>query len=288
MLVEQATQTRISHPEDAGVQQTASDEGMVVRFGVFEVDLRAGELRKKGMKVGLQDKPFQMLAALLEQSGRLVTREELRERLWPANTFVDFDGSLNTAAGKLRDALGDSAKTPRYLETLPRRGYRFIAPVGPLSAKTNTYPLPSVEFASGNHQQSIAVLPFANLSSDSEQEVFCDGMTEELINALAQLPSLHVVARTSAFAFKRLHRDIRQIGQELGARTVVEGTVRRADDRLRITAQLIDTGNGYHLWSQPYDRKLTNIFAIQEEVAQAIADTVRVRLAGQADVVTAH
>ena len=276
----------------------------VVRFGSYEVDLRAGELRKKGFKIKLQEKPFQILAALLEQPGELVTRKELQERLWSADTFVDFDGSLNAAVGKLREALSDSAENPRFVETLPRRGYRFVAPVekhvsaAPVATDSRTPPRSNAEgeqlpvaqdgvnvsrvgpvFAP--HDKSIAVLPFENLSSESEQEYFCDGITEELINALTQVEGLRVVARTSAFAFKRLHRDIRKIGEALNVGLVVEGTVRKAGDRLRITAQLINVLSGYHLWSQQYDRKLKDVFAIQEEIAQAIVKALRIRLVGQ-------
>ena len=276
----------------------------VVRFGSYEVDLRAGELRKKGFKIRLQEKPFQILAALLEHPGELVTRKELQERLWSADTFVDFDGSLNAAVGKVREALGDSAENPRFVETLPRRGYRFIAPVekhvSSLTAATDSgaspqssaegqgLPLAKDEVnvawtgrASAPHEKSIAVLPFENLSSESEQEYFCDGITEELINALTQVDGLRVVARTSAFAFKGQHRDIRRIGEELNVGIVVEGTVRKAGDRLRITAQFINVLSGYHLWSRQYDRKLKDVFAIQEEIAQAIVKALRIRLVGQ-------
>ncbi len=276
----------------------------VVRFGSYEVDLRAGELRKKGFKIRLQEKPFQILAALLEHPGELVARKELQETLWSADTFVDFDGSLNAAVGKLREALGDSAENPRFVETLPRRGYRFIAPVekhvsSPAAATgSGASPRSSAEGqglpaakdeasvawtgrASAPHEKSIAVLPFENLTSESEQEYFCDGITEELINALTQVEGLRVVARTSAFAFKRLHRDIRKIGEALNVGLVVEGTVRKAGGRLRITAQLINVLSGYHLWSQQFDRELRDVFAIQEEIAQAIVKALRIRLVGQ-------
>ena len=267
----------------------------VVRFGTFEVDLRAGELRKRGIKIRLQDKPFQMLGALLEQPGELVTRDELCKRLWPSDTFVDFDGSLNTAAGKLRESLGDSADNPRFVETLPRRGYRFIAPVEkgsdttravakaePASAPaTIAAPPPPLPQPAAPDEKSIAVLPFENLSSDGEQEYFCDGMTEELINALTQVNELRVVARTSAFAFKGAHRDIRQIGQELTAGMVVEGSVRKAGDRLRVTAQLIQSDTGFHVWSEQFDRKLTDVFEIQEEISQAIVKALQIRLIGR-------
>ncbi len=240
----------------------------VARFGSFEVDLHAGELRKKGVRIRLQEKPFQMLSALLEHPGELIIREALRQRLWSSDTFVDFDGSLNTAVGKLREALGDSAENPRFVETVPRRGYRFIAPVekpvekqssslpaatasgsSVLSAAQPQGPLPTEAAvkvarawrASGPEEKAIAVLPFENFSSEDEQEYFCDGITEELINALTQVDGLRVVARTSAFAFKGQHRDIRKIGEELNVRTVVEGSVRKAGDQLLNPANYYDT-----------------------------------------------
>lgn len=267
----------------------------VVRFGAFEVDLHAGELRKRGVKIRLQDKPFQLLYALLEQPGELVARDELQRRLWPSGTFVDFDGSLNTAAGKLRGALSDSAENPRFVETLPRRGYRFIAPVveetgSPrVAAKAEPVGLPfpvevpvaQPSHAAGADEKSIAVLPFENLSSDNEQEHFCDGMTEELINALTHVDELRVVARTSVFSLKGVHRDIRKIGQELTVGMVLEGSVRKASGRLRVTAQLIHAPSGYHVWSEQYDRKVTDVFEMQEEISLSIVKALGPRLVGR-------
>jgi len=266
----------------------------VARFGVFEVDLWAGELRKGGVKIRLQDKPFQMLDALLEQPGELITREELRQRLWPADTFVDFEGSLNTAAGKLRESLCDSAENPRFVETLRGRGYRFIAPVAkatvsPRSAAKGEPAAPPFPVDASvartpkgvtADDKSIAVLPFENLSSDNEQEHFCDGMTEELINALTHQDELSVVSRTSVFSFKGVRRDIRKIGQELTVGMVIEGSVRKASDRLRVTAQLIHAPSGYHVWSEQYDRKLTDVFEMQEEISLSIVKALRPRLMG--------
>jgi TolB-like protein len=200
-----------------------------VRFGVFEIDLRSGELRKQGVRVKLQDRPFRTLQILLEHAGEVVTREELRQRLWPLDTFVDFDHGLNTAVKKLRSALGDSADSPHFIETLSKRGYRFISPV-----EERPNGAPAVAAAAVD---SIVVLPFTNLSPDPENEFFADGITEEIINALAQIEQLHVVARSSAFSFKGKHIDPRIIGERLNVRTVLEGSVRRADNRLRITVQ---------------------------------------------------
>ncbi|HXJ89443.1 MAG TPA: winged helix-turn-helix domain-containing protein [Candidatus Binatia bacterium] len=238
----------------------------IVRFGPFELDGAAGELRKDGSKIRLQEQPLQVLQVLLEQAGRVVPREELQRRIWPADTFVDFDHGINNAIKRLREALGDTSETPRYVETLPRRGYRFIET---LSAATK----PGVE-----EMRSIAVLPFLNLSSDPENEFFCDGTTEEIISALAQIKKLHVVARTSAFAFKGKHVDLRSVGQQLNVRTILEGSIRRSGDRLRITAQLVNAADGYHLWSEKYDREVKDVFVVQEEIANSIAQRLEVSL----------
>jgi len=232
-----------------------------VCFETFELDLRVGELRKKGVKVKLQEQPFQILAMLLERPGQVVTREELRGRLWPSDTFVDFDHSLNKAINKLREALGDSADTPHFIETLAKRGYRFVHVVATTS--------PDV---------SIAVLPFLSLSADPENEIFADGMCEEIISALTQIKNLHVVARTSSFSFKGKNVDLRVVGEQLNVRTVLEGSVRRSGNCLRITAQLVNAADGYHLWSERYDREVKEVFAIQEEIAKAITQRLAVTL----------
>jgi adenylate cyclase len=241
--------------------QNAASISQPIRFGTFELDLRARELRKEGFKVKLQEQPFQILTMLLESPGQLVTREELRNRLWPSDTFVDFDHGLNKAINKLREALGDSAEKPHFIATLARRGYRFLeSPAVPIS------------------EASIAVLPFLSLSADSENELFADGMTEEIISTLMQVKNLHVVARTSSFSFKGKHVDLRTVGQQLNVRTVLEGSVRRSGNRLRITAQLVNAADGYHLWSQRYDRELKDIFVTQEEIAKSIAETLEVTI----------
>jgi adenylate cyclase len=239
----------------------STGSGRLVRFGEFEIDERAGELRKQGIKVRLQEQPLQVLQILLEHPGEVVTREELRKRVWPTDTFVDFDHGINNAVKRLREALSDTAETPRYIETLPRRGYRF------LHAAATTSP-----------DVSIAVLPFLSLSADPENEIFADGMCEEIISSLAQIKNLHVTARTSSFSFKGKHVDLRVIGEQLNVRTVLEGSVRKSGNRLRITAQLVNAADGYHLWSETYDREMKHVFAIQEEIAKAIAQRLEVTL----------
>jgi TolB-like protein/Tfp pilus assembly protein PilF len=241
----------------------------LVRFGGFELDSDSRELLKQGAKVRLQEQPFQILQVLLEQPGRVVTREELQRRMWPSDTFVDFDRGLYNAIKKLRESLDDSAESPRFIETLSRRGYRFIAEVtknGGVGDRTA--------------QASIAVLPFINMSADPENEFFADGITEEIINVLSQIERLRVAARTSSFFFKGKHADMRQIGEQLNVRTVLEGSIRRVEGRLRITAQLVDVADGYHLWSERYDRELKDVFAIQDEIARSVAERLKLSLEG--------
>ena len=252
----------------AGVNDLPSSRALI-HFGVFELDTESGELRKQGVRTRLQEQPFQILQVLLEQPGKVVTREELQRRIWPSDTFVDFDRGLYNAIKKLRESLNDSAESPRFIETLSRRGYRFIAAV----AKNG---------AVGSHtvQASIAVLPFINMSPDAENEFFADGITEEIINALSQIENLRVAARTSSFFFKGKHADMRQIGEQLNVRTVLEGSVRKVGECLRITAQLVNVADGYHLWSQRYDRELKDVFAIQDEIARSIAERLKLTLAG--------
>jgi TolB-like protein len=233
-----------------------------IRFGAFELDPSSGELRRQGVKVRLQEQPLRILQMLLESPGRLVTREELQTAIWPSNSYVDFDQGLNRAINKLREALEDSAENPRFVETLARRGYRFIGDLAARSAAID----------------SIVVLPFSNMSADPENEYFADGITEEIINALAQIKHLHVVARSSAFSFKGKHIDPRAVGEQLNVRTVLEGSVRRAGSQLRITAQLVNAGDGFHLWSERYDREMKDVFTIQDEIARSIALRLQVSL----------
>ena len=239
---------------------TSSPQKIAVRFGEFELD-SSGELRSGVRKIKLQEQPLHILRILLEQPGRVVAREELQKRIWPSDTFVDFDHGINNAIKRLREALGDTAETPRYIETLPRRGYRFLNAV-----------------ATPNAEVSIAVLPFLSLSSDPENEIFADGMCEEIISSLTQIKDLRVIARTSSFAFKGKHVDLRAIGEQLNVRTVLEGSVRKSGNRLKITAQLVNAADGYHLWSETYDREMKDVFVIQEEIANAIVQRLQVTL----------
>jgi TolB-like protein/DNA-binding winged helix-turn-helix (wHTH) protein/Flp pilus assembly protein TadD len=290
-----------------------------VQFGAFKADLAAAQLYKHGHRIKLQQQPFQVLAMFLERPGEVVTRDELQKRLWPADTFVDFDHGVNIAINKLREALGDSAEEPRFIETLPRLGYRFISPIEqghspPDNAPTEvarparrlshtlaaalagTIVLAAViglnlggwrERVRGRATpriESLAVLPFANLSGDPEQEYFADGMTEALINDLAKISALKVISRTSAMQFKQTSKRLPQIAWELGVDAVMEGSVQREGDQVRISIQLIDAATDKHLWADQYQRDYRSILALQSEVARAIAQHIEITLTAQEQV----
>jgi TolB-like protein/DNA-binding winged helix-turn-helix (wHTH) protein/Flp pilus assembly protein TadD len=285
-----------------------------LRFGVFEADTRTGELTKLGKRVRLQEQPFQLLAILLDKPGILVTREELRDRLWP-QTIIDFDHGLNKAISKIREALGDSAENPRFIETIARRGYKFLAdvsavddeelndeqsittvprftPVGIFPKRSyrafrwfapfvlalllgyinwSFYPrkqvLPNI--------QSLAVLPLKNLSNDASQDYFAEGMTDELINYLGQIKNLRVISRTSAMTYKDERKPLATIGRELNVEAVVEGSVFRSGDRVRITAQLIQVPADTQIWAQSYEGNLAETLTLQNKVAHSIAEKIR-------------
>src|SRR5580704_11310008 len=238
------------------------------RFGAFEADLRTGGLTKRGLRQSLQEQPFRVLTMLLERPGELVTREELRDRIW-THTVVDFDHGINKAIAKIREALGDSATHPRFVETVARRGYRFLADVTPLDP-THTQPAAKI--------RSIAVLPLEDLSGDSVQDYFADGMTDELIMNLGQISALRVISRTSVMGYKHARKPLPQIARELNVDAVVEGTVLRSGDQVRITAQLIDAAADKHLWSKSYEGELKDTLALQSNVARAIADQIQINL----------
>ncbi len=300
-----------------------------LRFGVFELDLRAGEMRKNGLRVRIQEQPFQVLAMLIGHPGEVVTREELQKKLWPADTFVDFDHGLNKAINKIREALGDSAESPRFVETVARRGYRFLAEVKVADAAPVRSPglanqshlaaeardrrdlasklamlkhlLPSLAWKitmfvlllmmaslaiwklhSGNRPspviRSLAVLPLESLSSDASQDYFADGMTDELITDLGQISALRVISRTSVMVYKRARKPLPQIARELNVDAVVEGTVLRSGDQVRVTVQLIEASTDKDLWSQSYEGDWRDTLVLQKKVARAIADQIRISL----------
>jgi len=247
------------------------------RFGDYEVDLVAGEVRKRGLKLSLSGQPFEVLRLLLEKAGEVVTRKELRAQLWKQDTFVDFDHGLNAAVNKLREVLGDSAHQPRYLETLPRRGYRFVAPVRSSVARP-TSPRSNSE---AKQIRSVAVLPLDNLSGDPEQEYFAEGMTEILINDLAKIDALRVISRNSVMRYKGIHKPLGQIAEELNVDGIVEGAVLRIEGRVRITAELIHAASDTHVWAERYEGDLRDVLRLQSEVAQAIAAEIRVKVRPQ-------
>lgn len=248
----------------------------VLRFGGFELDLRAAELRKHGFKINLPDQPFRILTLLLERPGEVVTRDELRSRLWSNGVFVDFNDSLNSAVRRLRQTLGDSAEHPRFVETLPRHGYRFTVPVQPVrTASAILAP------DSGGLAPRVAVLPLENLSGDPAQEYFVDGMTDALITALAKIPTLRVISRSSVMPYKTARKAVPEIARELQVDAIVEGTVMRSGSRVRITAQLVRALTDHHLWAETYERELQDVLALQGEVARAIADEIPIKLTPQ-------
>ncbi len=238
----------------------------VLRFSDFEVDVQLRELRKAGARVRLQDQPFQILAMLLARPGEVVTRDEIRDRLWPEGTFVDFEHSVNAAIKRLRAALGDTAENPRFVETLHRRGYRFMGVIDQVAAPAASAPVV------GTRRPRLVVLPFSNLSDDTP-DYFSDGLTEELIAQLGRRCGnrLGVLARTSAMHYKNAVQTAGDIGEALRADYLVEGSVRRDGSRVRITAQLIETRGETHLWAESYDRRLEDCLAVQTAVATEIA-----------------
>jgi len=235
----------------------------IVRFGSFEVDLSAGQLRKRGVKIKLREQAFQILVSLLEHPGQLVTREELQKRLWHDDVFVDYESNLNTSIARLREALGDSAEHPRFIETLPKRGYRFLQSVTEPTRPRDEGPVKKVR---------LVVLPFVNLSGDPAQEYFSDAMTDEIITALATVApeQLAVIARTSAMHYKGSHKDVTQLGRELGVEYVVEGGVHRTDELVRITVQLIQVSDQMHLFAKRYEAYAHDVFTMHSNIAETI------------------
>jgi len=234
-----------------------------VRFGSYEADLSAGQLRKHGLKIKLRNQSFQILALLLEHPGEVVTREDLQARLWHDDVFVDFENNLNTAIARLREALGDSSDRPRFIETLPKYGYRFLASISE-SACTRE---------AGPRRAKLVVLPFVNLSGDPAQEYFSDAITDEVITDLARLApeQLGVIARTTAMHYKGMRKDVEQIGHELAVDHVVEGGVRRTAGRIAINIQLIQVRDQTHLFARKFDAAMADVFQLQSTIAQAIA-----------------
>ena len=282
----------------------------IIQFGSYTLDVLAEELHKNGTRIRLAGQPLKVLLLLLQRPGKVVKREELRQRLWPSDTFVDFESGLNNAVKKLRDVLSDSAETPRFVETLPRRGYRFICPLNGAAAHT-----PSSATWWRDHWRtaavfgmlsaclsglltlnvtgvrerlfgmrgdfpirSLAVLPLENLIGDTQQEYFVDGIHDELITEVAQIGSLRVISRTSVLRYKQQLKSLPEIARELDVDGVLEGAVQRSGDRIHLTVQLISARNDRHVWAQSYDRDLRELPALPGEIALTIAGQLKIHL----------
>jgi TolB-like protein len=253
----------------------------VYEFGNYRLDMTKRLLLGRGGNLGdalpawrpvsLTPKAFDTLVYLVEHGGAVLGKDELMRAIWP-DTAVE-ENNLNQNISLLRRVLGEDSSEHRYIATVPGRGYQFVA---------NVRMAAGAQELTGPAEASIAVLPFVNLSADPANEYFCDGLAEDLIHALSQLEQLRVAARTSAFFFKDKHADVREIAQKLNVSTVLEGSVRKSGNRLRITAQLINASNGYHLWSERYDRELEmqDVFDLQDEITLAVVSTLKVRLLG--------
>jgi TolB-like protein/DNA-binding winged helix-turn-helix (wHTH) protein/Tfp pilus assembly protein PilF len=280
----------------------------VYKFGAFTIDARTGELSHAGRRTPLRDQSVQLLLALLERPGELITREELAGRLWGAGTFVDFDRGLNKAINHLREALGDSAERPQFIETLPRKGYRFIAPVTwtgedaeaappsePPRASSLRWILLAAVLTAGigiaiaagiggvrqragtpSRIAALAVLPLQHLSDDPEQQYFADGLTDALITDLAKMGSTRITSRTSVMQYRGTKKSVKEIGRELNVDAVVEGTVTYAGNRVRVTAQLIQASTDMHLWADTYERDVSSILDLQRSLATDIARRINV------------
>ncbi len=302
------------------MEQPAS--ARVLRFGIFELDAASGELRRHGLKVRLPAQAFQILQLLLARPGEVVTREELRQQLWTSDTFVDFDDGLNSAIRKLREALGDSAENPRFVETLPRRGYRFIASVTPatadqvpesptdgiaperpgarlmwvagglllvatIAALGTVYQRGWLERQGGGTAvasvSSLVVLPFENLTGDPAQAHVVEVVTDALTTELAQISGLRVISRTSARQYKQSPKRVPAIADELKVDAVLEGSVMRSGQQVRVAAQLISAGTERHLWAHSYDGELTDVVRLQQRIAREIAAAIGHRFARPMD-----
>ncbi len=269
-----------------------------VRFGSFEVNPSTGELRKQGIRLKLHEKPLQVLLALLEHPGDVVTRKELQERLWPSDTFVEFENGLNNAISRLREALGDTSGSPRFIETVPRHGYRFLPEVSQSSVKSRlaisrTWLLVFVlvlavglvvgaafRFTGGHGQaiHSLAVLPFRNLSAGAPDDYFTSGMTDAVTTELAKLGVSKVISETSVAQFKDTKKSVPEIASTLGVDAIVEGAVLREGNQVRITVQLIRGDTDRHVWAESYQRQMTDILALQDEVALGVAHAIKLEL----------
>ena len=285
----------------------------VFRFGPFEADVQAGELRREGAKVSLQEQPFQVLSALLEKPGEVVRREDLRQQVWPEDTFVEFDHALNTAVKKIRIALGDCANSPEYVETIPKRGYRFLVPVEVFENSTSNTLEPAVPgprawtrrnpvavvlltivLLSGgllamrgrstrgaaNKKTVLAVLPLEDWSDDSSHGLLCEGITQELItqSGRADPARLAVVPHAASAPYRHTAKTVAEVAHELRADYLMEGNLRDDGEHVRVTVELIRVRDEARIWGEDFDRETGDSLALESEVAAAITERAKVAL----------
>lgn len=293
-----------------------ADKLRVVHFGVFEVDLQEEELRKSGIRIKVQEQPLQILIMLLQRPGQTVTREELQRQFWPANSISDVDHSLNAGIKRLREALGDDSENPRFIETLPRRGYRFIGPLDgsrAFAAEPREQGLPAAQTRAMSRKltrwqkqvvisasvaavglalagawylrsgrstpiDSVAVLPFTNVGGDADTEYLSDGITESLIGSLAHVPQLKLKSSSSVFRYKGKDVDAQKAGNQLGVSAVVSGRVVQRSGRVDVSAELIDVRDNTEIWGQHYSGKNTEIILVENRIADDIAQKLRSKL----------
>jgi TolB-like protein/DNA-binding winged helix-turn-helix (wHTH) protein/Tfp pilus assembly protein PilF len=285
------------------VLTTIESAGVKYRFLEFELDVDAYELRRSGQRLRLARQPMDLLLLLLSRPRELVTREDIANRLWEPHVHTDVEAAIHTAILRIRQVLGDPRQAPRFVETVTGKGYRFIAPVQFVGDRDRSAPLlktpQGIGDASGGAIEnvdatprsvplSLAVLPFANIGNDATNAYFSDGLAEELITALAQVPQLRVAGRVSAFYFRDRPNELQQVGKALDVDRVLEGSVLRVGDRLRVTARLVSVETGYHLWSARYDREIGDVFAVQDEITAAIVSALSLALANRTPIAHRH
>ena len=246
----------------------------LIRFAGFELDKQTGELRKDGTRIRLQEQPLQILQILLEQPSHTITRDELRQKIWPSDTFVDFDHGINNAIKRLREALGDTAETPRFIETLPKRGYRFIAAIDEEHPRTR---------AAGAAIDSIGVIPFETASSDPDTDYLAIGIPGSITHSLSQIPNLRVISWRTAANVGGQPADPLAIGRKLGVRAVLTGRIWQRANKLRLHVDLLDTENGEEIWGDQYDSELTELFAVQDSIAREVSRKLRLKMTGETE-----
>jgi TolB-like protein/lipoprotein NlpI len=254
--------------------ESLSSSQRILRFGTFEVNLRSGELRKGGVRIKLHGQPFEVLAMLLERPGQLVTREELRLRLWPKDTFVNFDHGVNTAINKLREALGDSADNPRFVETLPRRGYRLLASVD----GTDRVTAPQAALPVGvTGRRAVAVLPFKVLTPNPEDDYLSVGLADAVINRLGANGELLVRPTGVVARYAKQGIDPLTVARELNVQVIVEGSIQKFGQRLRLHAQVWNAADGSTLLTVKHDSEMADLFEVQDKIADAVAEALGAR-----------